>query len=208
MARARGQSVYLEIGSHLGGSLQPHLLDERCVRAYSIDPRPRQQPDERAPGHVAVYADNSTEGMLSMLSSVQGVQLSKLTCFECDASELSLAELQDRPDLALIDGEHTKRAVLSDFGFCLQVLASRGAVLFHDVGIVHPAIRTARGQLRRAGIAHEGVKVDGGLYGIFLDSSVLWNDPHLRRMAKRNRFYTQRRLARQVLEWAKELLGS
>ena len=39
--------VYLEIGSHLGGSIQPHLLDPKCNKIYSIDKRPSVQPNER-----------------------------------------------------------------------------------------------------------------------------------------------------------------
>ena len=31
--------TYLEIGSHLGGTIQPHLLDPRCSKIYSIDKR-------------------------------------------------------------------------------------------------------------------------------------------------------------------------
>ena len=36
---------YLEIGSHRGGSIQPHLFDRRCPDIISIDPRPVSQPD-------------------------------------------------------------------------------------------------------------------------------------------------------------------
>jgi len=32
--------VYLEIGSHLGGTIQPHLMDPQCQKIYSIDKRP------------------------------------------------------------------------------------------------------------------------------------------------------------------------
>ena len=39
--------VYLEIGSHLGGSIQPHLQDARCTRIISIDKRPTAVPDDR-----------------------------------------------------------------------------------------------------------------------------------------------------------------
>ena len=42
-----GAYHYLEIGSYLGGSIQPHLLDRHCAKIYSIDKRPLNQPDER-----------------------------------------------------------------------------------------------------------------------------------------------------------------
>lgn len=38
---------YLEIGSHLGGTLQVVIADPRCTRVVSIDPRPPWQPDDR-----------------------------------------------------------------------------------------------------------------------------------------------------------------
>jgi len=35
-----GDYQYFEIGSGQGGSLYPHLVQARCTRAYSLDPRP------------------------------------------------------------------------------------------------------------------------------------------------------------------------
>src|ERR1044072_3278451 len=52
---------YLEIGSYLGGSIQPHLLDEKCARIISIDKRPEKQPDERGANYT--YLNNSTARM-------------------------------------------------------------------------------------------------------------------------------------------------
>ena len=60
--RKNGEYAYLEIGSHLGGTIQPHYLDPRCSLIYSIDKRPPFQPDER--GRNFDYPDNSTEKML------------------------------------------------------------------------------------------------------------------------------------------------
>src|SRR4051812_19378672 len=67
---------YLEIGSYLGGSIQPHLLDERCGRIYSIDKRPLVQPDERGVDYT--YLNNSTERMLENLKRVAPEQVSKV----------------------------------------------------------------------------------------------------------------------------------
>src|SRR5262245_59764310 len=64
----RDSYVYLEIGSHLGGSLQSHVLDDRCEHIFSIDKRPARQPDER--GQDDQYPDNSTDRMLDNLKSV------------------------------------------------------------------------------------------------------------------------------------------
>src|SRR4051794_16482548 len=60
--RAPAGYTYLEIGSHLGGSLQQHLVDPRCRRIFSIDKRPLVQPDDR--GVVWHYDGNSTARML------------------------------------------------------------------------------------------------------------------------------------------------
>lgn len=45
--RDHGEYVYLEIGSHLGGTIQPYVVDPVCKLVYSIDKRPDFQPDER-----------------------------------------------------------------------------------------------------------------------------------------------------------------
>jgi hypothetical protein len=55
---AFGDYCYLEIGSHLGGSLQPYVVDPRCRRIYSIDKRPEAVPDNR--GIAIPYPENST----------------------------------------------------------------------------------------------------------------------------------------------------
>lgn len=60
-----GTFAYLEIGSHLGGSLQALVRDPACTAAISIDPRPAWQPDERGPQFG--YSDNSTARMLSLI---------------------------------------------------------------------------------------------------------------------------------------------
>src|SRR5690606_30158926 len=36
---------YIEIGSHLGGSIQPHLLYTSCKANLPIDQRPQKQPE-------------------------------------------------------------------------------------------------------------------------------------------------------------------
>src|SRR2546425_13216515 len=58
----QSEYCWLEIGSHLGGSLQALMVDPRCTRVISIDPRPSVQPDER--GQDFRYVENSTQRML------------------------------------------------------------------------------------------------------------------------------------------------
>ena len=63
-----GRFAYLEIGSHLGGSIQPYLLNSASLRIYSIDRRPSSQPDERERDCTVSYPENSTELMLHNLA--------------------------------------------------------------------------------------------------------------------------------------------
>ena len=61
IAKNHKSFAYYEIGSHLGGSIQPYLVDPRCTKIYSIDPRPFVGPDDRSEGWLAVYEGNSTQ---------------------------------------------------------------------------------------------------------------------------------------------------
>lgn len=125
--------AYLEIGSHLGGSIQPYLLDDRCTQIYSIDKRPVAPPDERQNDHR--YPDNSTARMLSLLSEVSP-DIAKIKTFDMDASEVDKREINPKPQFCFIDGEHTDRAVISDFEFCRRVLDRSGVIVFDDAHIV------------------------------------------------------------------------
>ncbi len=122
-----GTYGYLEIGSHLGGSIQPHLLDAACTRIISIDKRPSAQPDER--GVEFAYADNSTLRMLQALQRVSP-DLTKLRTIDGETSSLSCDAVEGPVDLCFIDGEHTDRAALCDFEFCLEAVDDRGAIVF------------------------------------------------------------------------------
>src|SRR6185295_1456922 len=82
----RDSYVYLEIGSHLGGSLQPYVVDEKCERIFSIDKRPPLQPDERGLNYK--YENNSTARMLENLKKVSNAGLEKITCIDDDAANI------------------------------------------------------------------------------------------------------------------------
>jgi hypothetical protein len=140
--------VYLEIGSYLGGSLQPYLLDVRCAKIISIDKRPESPPDNRfKEGYT--YENNSTQTMLNNLKKVSTKNLSKIKCFDNDATEISKDKLNIKVDLAFIDGEHTDKAVVSDFNVCKSLLKSDAVVLFHDYTIVHKGIELIIKELRK-----------------------------------------------------------
>ena len=95
---------YLEIGSYLGGSIQPHLIDENCAKIYSIDKRPPQQSDER--GLDYVYQNNSTAQMLEQLKTVAPEKLDKLVTIDGDTRELKTSEITEKIQFCFIDGEH------------------------------------------------------------------------------------------------------
>lgn len=114
--------TYLEIGSHLGGSIQPHLVDERCSKIYSIDKRPLVQPDERGVSYG--YPENSTERMLSLLSDIAST--AKVVTIDGETGKLDESILDAPPQLCFIDGEHTDKATKVDFEFCLNTLDTGG----------------------------------------------------------------------------------
>ncbi|HEV7699968.1 MAG TPA: class I SAM-dependent methyltransferase [Pyrinomonadaceae bacterium] len=143
----RSSYRYLEIGSYLGGSIQPHLLDPRCRQIYSIDKRPPVQPDER--GIDFVYADNSTARMLENLREVSA-DVEKITTIDGDCRSLDPQAVDQKVDLCFIDGEHTDAAVIADFQFCLQVLDPDGAIVFHDAQITYNGIASCVKQLQEA----------------------------------------------------------
>lgn len=129
---------YLEIGSYLGGSIQPHLLDDKCARIYSIDKRPLSQPDER--GIDYTYQNNSTARMIEKLKTVAPEKIDKITTIDGDTREISPEQVKDKIQFCFIDGEHTDKAVFSDFRFCLEVLDANGAIAFHDAQITYNGI--------------------------------------------------------------------
>ncbi len=117
---------YLEIGSHLGGSLQSHLLDDDCAAIYSIDKRPLVQPDER--GVRYGYPENSTRRMMELLSEVAPTE--KIVTIDGDTKTLDPGVIEEKVQLCFIDGEHTDAATICDFDFCLDVIDSSGGAYF------------------------------------------------------------------------------
>jgi hypothetical protein len=163
--------VYLEIGSHLGGSIQPHLLDPKCKKIYSIDKRPAAQPDERGP--TFEYPDNSTERMVSLLAMIDPEGVKKIECIDADTKSISPSRIHDAPNLCLIDGEHTPAAVLADFDFCLKVCAAGATIVFHDAQIVFRGLRSVVSKLKRAGREFSPHALSDAVYVICLDGSLI-----------------------------------
>jgi hypothetical protein len=163
--------VYLEIGSHLGGSIQPHLLDPKCRKIYSIDKRPPAQPDERGPMYK--YLGNSTERMLSLLEKIDPEEVKKIECIDADTKSISPSCIHDAPNLCFIDGEHTPAAVLADFDFCLKVCAVGATIVFHDAQIVFRGLRSVVSKLKKAKREFSQHALSDAVYVICLGGSLI-----------------------------------
>ena len=131
--------TYVEIGSELGGTLVPHLLDPECRRIISIDLRPQSQPDQR--GQRFYYPGATTVKMIETLRPlVPAASMEKLVTFDADARQVSASAIGSPVDLAMIDGEHTTTAAFSDFVSLLPSLSPDAVILFHDSNLVMESI--------------------------------------------------------------------
>lgn len=125
--RSHGAYRYIEIGSFLGGTLTPALLDESCTAVLSIDLRPKVMADSR---NVVLNYSRTTAEMLELLKTNDSLELAKLTTFDGCASECDFrGQLYD---LAFIDAEHTDEAVFRDFLAIYDHLSRHAICAFHD----------------------------------------------------------------------------
>jgi hypothetical protein len=131
--------VYLEIGSHMGGTLVPHLMDDACRLIYSVDKRPVSQLDER--GVFYDYTTNSTQRMIEALRpAVQESALLKLITIDNDISDVMDSDIARKVDLIFIDGEHTNIAAFRDFVRSLRFMNQSFIAAFHDAHLVCDAL--------------------------------------------------------------------
>lgn len=164
--------TYLEIGSHLGGSLQPFLADPECALVISIDPRPPTQPDER--GVDFSYPGNSTERMLEALRPTYAASLGKLRTYDSDAA--GVTAIPSPPDICFIDGEHTDAAVRSDVASCFRLGATTGVLAFDDLHVVFRGYAAVLADLRRRRVAHRAYVLPRKIGVIELGPIDLWRD--------------------------------
>jgi hypothetical protein len=163
VARRRGTYRYLEIGSHKGGSIQPHLVDPRCLGIVSIDPRPLVQADER--GSRVGYPDNSTAAMMEGLGRLSPTGIRKVHAFEMTAAGLAAERSGGEPaDLVFIDGEHTDRAASEDFRAVRQMARPDAIIVFHDAPIVYRAILREMKALSARGTDFVGLPLPDTLF--------------------------------------------
>ncbi len=172
----RGSFDYLEIGSHLGGSLQAMVSDPRCRSIVSIDTRPPSQPDDR--GRNELYPENSTERMLELLATIPDADPAKLETFERGTDQLSVAELPARPAFCFVDAEHTRAAALRDARFCLEAITPDGVIAFHDSNVVLPGIEDFIAELDRP---HHAFQMPDSVFVVELGAGCLWDTPYVQR---------------------------
>jgi Methyltransferase domain len=136
LASVTGRYNYIEIGSFMGGSLAPFILDPKCKNAYSIDERERQQPDER--GIMYDYGGVTSTTMLNELKK-HGLRTDKVTVH--DGSIESFRPGFQKFDMGFIDGEHTDEGCFRDFTWLLPVMKRNSIIAFHDNVLVYRALK-------------------------------------------------------------------
>lgn len=166
---------YLEIGSYLGGSIQPHLLDPRCRKIYSIDKRPLSQPDER--GVAYTYLNNSTKRMIDRLRSVAPDNIEKVVTIDGDTAEIKPSEVNDKIQLCFIDGEHTDQAAVRDFKFCLDVLDENGTIIFHDAVVTYNGIADCVAYLNKRNVEFRAYNLPAILFAFEIGDFQMHKSP-------------------------------
>jgi hypothetical protein len=175
---------YLEIGSYLGGSIQPHLLDEKCARIFSIDKRPEKQPDERGANYT--YLNNSTARMMEKLGEVAPEDLDKITAIDGDTRSLKPEQIGEKIQLCFIDGEHTDEAAFADFKFCLKTLDTNGAIVFHDAAVTYNGLDEAVKYLQQEGIRFRAYNLPDIVFVIEIGDFPLHKNPAITEMLLNN----------------------
>ena len=179
---AYGTFAYLEIGSHLGGSLQVMVRDRACEAIISIDSRPSWQADAR--GYQFGYPDNSTARMLETLAEVPQAVTGKLTTYDATTAQLDPADLPRAPKLCLIDGEHTDAAALADARFCRAAVRDSGCIVFHDAAVVYRGISQFLEEL--SGVEHTAYFLPSVVFVVELGPTRLRDTPQVASMLRAN----------------------
>jgi hypothetical protein len=180
--QAYGSFRYVEIGSHLGGSLQSVIRDPACTRIVSIDPRPELQSDARKGS--SRYPGNSTARMLELLAAIPDANIEKLETVEATTVELDPGAYRGEPTFCFVDGEHTDDAVLQDARFCRRVLGSSGVVAFHDTSTVYRGLHRFVEELRRDGDDFTAYLLPHSIFAVELGPARVLEAPHVLEMLR------------------------
>jgi len=141
---------YLEIGSYLGGSISPLLIEDLCREVVSIDQRGRHQPDER--GRTFDYTTITEAQMLDNLVA-HGFSVDKIRCVNGSIENFTFGP-KENFRMALIDGEHTDFACFRDFIYLRPHLEEDSIVVFDDSNLVVKAVRNILSLLQSEKVPH------------------------------------------------------
>jgi hypothetical protein len=137
-----GECVYLEIGSLLGGSMVPYLLDPRCSLVMSVDSRPEVTPDER--GTTWTYGATTAQMLIELQKEVRPEDMVKLRTYDMDTATFArgnkLGPIRLRPNLVFLDAEHTNAAVFQDFWNIYPIIQRNAIFAFHDSNLIFDAL--------------------------------------------------------------------
>lgn len=184
-ARADGPYAYLEIGSHRGGSLQPYLLDDRCVAVHSIEHR--QHAAGRGSGDTSsIYAGISTATMLEGLAAAHGRAIDKISCFDRATRPVAAGDLLPRPRLCFIDGHHTDAAATADFTLSAEAIGGVGIIAFHDANLTYLAIDRILVDLAARGVPHVACLLPSTIVAIAFGGVALIEHPAVQRQVMGN----------------------
>lgn len=163
----KGAYNYVEVGSYKGRSLFPHIMDDDCKYALSIDLRPELTPDERTP--IADYHHITADSMVKTIGRhCESYKLEKLETLTTDSTGISKRKRDEKFDLALIDGEHTNEAAFNDFLNLIPHMKDSSIICFDDTHIVYSGVANAISFLNSAGVAHKVLFSSGCITALLL----------------------------------------
>lgn len=153
---------YLEIGSFLGGSLTPFLMEDKCKLVMSIDKRNQNLDDER--NEKWNYQSVSENDMFNKIKNFK-LSTKKLRTFNGDISNF---KSRNKFDLVFIDGIHTDKNTFSDFICAHKLTKNDSIILFHDSSIIFKSITIIDILLQSQKIKFKTFKFQGSeITGIF-----------------------------------------
>tara|TARA_B110000046_G_scaffold11315_1_gene11210 strand:+ start:404 stop:1204 length:801 start_codon:yes stop_codon:yes gene_type:complete len=158
---------YLEIGSFLGGSLTPALMDKKCKKVLSIDKRNQILDDERN--------ENWSYKNVSNALMVRKINQYKINTLKLDTYDGDIKEIKNDEefDLIFIDGIHTVENCFSDLINSLRFKKKNSIILFHDTSIIFKAIKLCLVFLENQKISYKIIKFKNSeMSGLFFGSYI------------------------------------
>ncbi len=137
--------------------------------------------------------------MIARLRAIAELNVDKVRTFDVDAASVSLEDIGQCVDLVLIDGEHTDRAVVSDFQNCRRFCKSTAVIAFHDYSCVRNGIREIMRIVRGENIGFAGVRLGGDVFALIPEPFMSCLTPYLQLHAKRRRLWWLRESIRSLI---------